>query len=63
MRITTSAQTYDGDLRVNSKKIFPGRSQMRWESVVLRFVDRRKDDVHFPEVSTVEWHSTVWIDI
>ena len=48
------AQAYDGDLRVNSKKIFPDRSQLRWESVVSRFVDQRKDDVHFLEVSAVE---------
>ena len=45
------------------KKIFPERSQLRWESVVTQFVDRRRDDEHFPEVSTVEWHSTVCIDI
>ena len=48
VRSTTSAQTDDWDLRVNSKKIFPQRSQLRWGCVVARFV---------------EWHSTVCIDI
>ena len=50
------AQVNDGDLRVNSKKIFPDRSQLRWESVVSQLVDRRKDDVHFLEMSAAEWH-------